>query len=60
MKMGKDQDKRKNFYLFIDPDLMTRILHMYVEGMPVEDIGSWVGLSGQEVNEIIDTVSYAL
>lgn len=58
--MGAKKEVRENEYLFIDKDLMTRILHMYVEGVPVEDISAWTGLSGKDVSRVIDSISYAL
>lgn len=41
--------------VFYDRMVMQRVLKMWASGVPVLDIANYVGLSDQEVNEIIDT-----
>lgn len=59
MRKTKDITKQQNKepIMFFEKEVMWQILHMYVEGMAINDISNWTGLSPREVNLVIDSVS---
>jgi hypothetical protein len=45
---------KKEYYLFYDPDLIHVIINFYINGMPIDSIGSYFGMNGEEINFILD------
>ena len=46
--------KKNEYYLFYDPDLIRVIINFYLNGMPINSIGVYIGMGAEEINFILD------